>query len=160
MSKHYPITSYDKHLSLKVNGVMWLIFLFLLRAYVIGLMSVVNMQSRTQLIDMVFSSRLSMSLSALSGIPVFLLIYAWTRRSPGAPAFVKWVWEKGAVLVAISAIANAGVAFFPLWLGTARKISILDYGQLFLCAVIVMAVYSSQYIKDCFADFPDDARKS
>jgi len=156
MSKHYSIASYDKHLSLKVNGVMWLMFLFLLRPYVVGLMSVVNRSDKMQLINMVYSDQLSMSLSALSGIPVLLLLYAWARRAPGASSFVKKIWAKGSVLVVFSAVLNSAIVFFPLWLGTVRGISIYGWGQLFISLAVILIVYSSSYIKDCFADFPVD----
>lgn len=156
MSKSYSIASYDKHLSLKVNGVMWLIFAFLLRPYVVGLMSVANRRDSTQLINMVYSDHLSMSLSAFSGIPVLVLIYAWMRRSPGASLFVKKVWANGAVIASSSAILNAAVILSPIWFDAMRKISVYGWGQLLICVVIVFAVYTNQYIKDCFADFPED----
>lgn len=156
MTKHYSIASYDKYLSLRVSGGMWLIFFFLLRPYIIGLMSVVNRNDRMQLIDMIYSSHLSMSLSALAGIPVILLIYGWSRRSPGASPFVQWIWRKGRILLAVSAAFNAVTVFIPLWLGAVNNISVYGWGQLFICVVILLTVYFDRYIRDCFADFPTD----
>ena len=161
MPEHYSIADYDKHLSLKVNGVMWLIILFLLRPYVIGVMSIANRADQMQLINMIYSNHLSMSLSAFAGIPVLLVVYAWARRLPDASSFVRRTWGKGATLLAASAALNAAIVFSPLWLGTARKISVYGWGQLFICVVILFTLFSSKYIKDCFADFPADdvARK-
>ncbi len=156
MSKPYSIASYDKHLSLKVNGVMWLMFAFLLRPYVVGLMSVVNRRDQTQLINMVYSDHISMSLSAFSGIPVLLLVYAWVRRSPGASSLVKKIWGNGVILVAGSAVLNAAIILSPLLFETMRKISVYGWGQLFICVVIIFTVYTNQYVRDCFADFPEN----
>ena len=156
MSKHHSITCYDKYLCLKPSIMMWVIFLFLLRAYVVLILSVVNMRDRTGLIDMVYSDRLAMSLGALAGIPAALLVFSWMKRKPGAPQHVRTIWGKGRALLAISALLNACVIFVPIWMGTVHAIAPGDWIQSAIALLIVIVVYSSSYIRDCFDDFTDD----
>ena len=156
MSKLYPISHYDKNMYLKPNVTTWLIFLFLLRAYVVLILSIVNMRDRTGLIDLVYPDRLTMSLGALAGIPAALLVYAWIKRMPGAPQYVRNIWGKGRAFLAISALLNVCVVFVPLWMGTVHAIAPGDWVQFSIALLIVIVVYSSSYIRDCFNDFPSE----
>ncbi len=154
MSKHHSISSYDKNLCLKPNVAIWLIILFLLRPYVVLTASVVNMTDRTGLINLVYPDRLTMSLGALTGVPAALLAYAWIKRKPDAPPHTRKIWEKGREILAVSALLNACVMFVPAWIGAVRVISPGDWVQFVLALMIVIVVYSSSYIRDCFNDFP------
>ncbi len=156
MSKHYSIARYDKNLCLKPNLTMWLISLFLLQAYIVLILSVVNLKDRTALIDLVYPDRLALSLGALAGIPAALVAYAWVKRNPRATPFVKSVWNNGRALLAGSALLNAVLVFVPLWLGTMHSIPPRVWVQLAIALLIVVVVYTSSYIRDCFADFPVD----
>ena len=156
MSKYHSISRYDKNLCLKPDITIWLIFLFLLRAYVVLILSVVNMRDRTGLIDLVYPDRLVMSLGALAGIPAALLVYAWIKRKSGAPRYVRNIWSKGRAFLAVSALLNACVMFVPFWMGTEHAIAPGDWAQFAIALLIVIVVYSSSYIRDCFDDFPSD----
>ena len=132
------------------------IFLFLMRAYVVLILSVVNMRDRTGLIDMVYSDRLAMSLGALAGIPAALLVFSWMKRKPGASRSVRNIWSQGRALLAASALLNASVIFVPIWTGTVHAVAPGDWMQFAIALLIVIVVYSSSYIRDCFNDFPGD----
>jgi hypothetical protein len=114
------------------------------------------MRDRTGLIDLVYPDRLAMSLGALAGIPAALLVYAWLKRKPGAPRYVRNIWEKGRAFLAVSALLNACAMFVPFWIGTVHAITPGDWAQSAIALLIVIVVYSSSYIRDCFNDFPGD----
>jgi len=154
MSKNYSLSSYDKYLSLKVNGTMWLIILFLLRPFIVTLISVTNRTDKMMLINMIYPDRVALSLGAFAGVPVALLVYAWSKRVPDAPSFVRRVWIRGRELIAITTILNACIVFIPLWTGSVHKLTVFGWGQLAISLLIVVVVYRSEYIKDCFSDWP------
>jgi len=153
--KFHPISSYDKYVSLKVSRTMWLTIIFLLRPYLILFASVTNRKDKMLLINIFYSDRLAMSLAAVAGIPAALLVYAWVKRNPDASSFVRQVWKRGRLLLVISAALSAFVVFVPLWLGTVHKVTEYGWGQFFISLLIVIVVYRSQYIKDCFSDWPE-----
>jgi len=155
MSRYYSIEKYDKYLSLKFSPVMWLIVLFLLRPYIIFFASIANRSDRMMLINLFYSDKLPLSLGAFAGIPAALLVYAWTRRRPGAPDFVKRLWHKGRILLSVSALLNGAIVFVPLWLGVGHRITAYGWGQLAASLLILVVVYRSRYMRDCFADFPE-----
>ena len=156
MSKHHSISSYDKNLCLKPNFDIWLILLFILRPYLVLVLSVVNRKDRFGLIELVYPDRLAMSIGALAGVPAAFLVYAWIKRKPGASRFVRNVWGKGRMLLAVSALLGACGAFVPFWLGTVHAILPGDWLQFAISLLIVVVVYKSIYIRDCFDDFPSD----
>jgi len=156
MAKKYSISQYDKYLCLKMSAGMWLILLFLLRPYIILLLSVVNMKDRTGLINMVYPDKLVMSLGALASVPAALLIYAWLKKRPDAHPFVRKLWENGRILLAVSAIFSAPIVFVPLWMKTTHHISSIDWAQFIISGLVVLVVYRSQHIRDCFNDFPKE----
>lgn len=156
MTNNYPVSCYDKYLFLKVSGTMWLIFLFLLRPIVVMLLSVTNRTDPMRLIDLVYPDRLSLSLGAFAAIPAAILIYAWVKRVPGASAFVRYVWQKGRIVLIVSTVLGIGVIFAPLVLGTAYKITASGWAQLSISMLVIIVVLRTRYIKDCFADFPGE----
>lgn len=159
MSNKYDITSYNYHLSLKVNVMMWCIILFLIRPYVVTLLSVVNFRDSMGLINMVYVDRLSMSLSAFAALPVVLLVYALIKRRPDASDFVKRIWSNGRHLLAVTAMLHATIFSAPLWIDNDVKMNNVIWAQLILSIGVIAVVYSSQYIQDCFDDFPEKSDK-
>ncbi|HFD80773.1 MAG TPA: DUF2919 domain-containing protein [Gammaproteobacteria bacterium] len=154
MSEKYSIEHYDANLSLKMNDNLWLILAFLLRPYFVTVISLVNRTDRTAIINLVYSDKMALWWGLLAGVPAALVFYAWGRRKPGASAFVRKVWARGRELLAVSALANAAVVFVPHWIGAVYHVSTAGWIQLGISIGIVIVLYSSTYIRDCFADFP------
>jgi len=152
--KVYPVSCYGKHLCLIPDFTMWVIFLFLLRPYVVLIMSFANFNDSMQLINLLYADRMMMSLGALAGIPTALIIYAWIKREPDATQFIRNLWGKGRVLLSVSAALNAGLVFAPMWLKAVDKITIHGWWQFAVSVIILLVVFKSEYIKDCFLDFP------
>ena len=159
MTEKYPIESYDKYLCLRMNDTLWLILLFLLRPYLVTIISLVNRADKTGLINMVYSDKLVLWWAFLAGVPAALVIYAWNRRRPEASPFARKVWHRGRELLAVSALGNVAVVFVPLWLGIAHHVNTSGWIQLAISLGIVITLYSSPYIRDCFSDFPEEVDK-
>ncbi len=154
MAENYPLERYDKYLCLRMNETLWLILLFLLRPYLITIMSLVNRTDRTGLINMVYSDKMILWWAFLAGVPAIFVFYAWSRKRPGASSFVRKVWRRGRPLLAVSAIFNVAIVFAPLLMG--HRMSTAGWTQLVISIGIVVTLYSSSYIRDCFSDFPKE----
>jgi len=155
--KVYPISCYGKHLCLVPDFNMWLIFLFLIRPYLVLIISVANRTDRLQLINLLYADRMMMWLGLLAGIPAVLVVYAWMKRQPNATKFVRYIWHRGKLLLAISAIFNIGIVVLPMLLIDAHNFSIHGLWQLVVSALVLGVVLKSDYIRDCFLDFPTDS---
>lgn len=158
MSSKYPFSAYDKkYLCLNMSTGMWLVLAFLLRPYVIMIMSLANRRDRMGLINMFYADRFGMVLGALAAVPALLLIYAWFKRKPDAPDRVRWLWRHGRVLLIASIVLNIVIVFVPVLLGKAAGIGYVGALQLALCAGILLYLLRSQRVEDTFADFPQPA---
>lgn len=158
MSNKYPFSAYDKkYLCLNLSAGMWLVVAFLLRPYVIMIMSLANRRDRMGLIDMVYADRSGMAMGALAAVPVLLLIYAWVKRKPDASDKVRWLWRHGRGLLVAAAGLNIVAVFVPMLLGKASGIGYIGAFQLVLCAAIILYVLGSERVADTFADFPEPA---
>lgn len=157
MSEKYSIESYDKNLCLKINDNLWLILFFLLRPYMVAIISFVNRADRSGFINMIYSDKMALWWGLLAGVPAVFVIYSWTKRKPEASQFVKRIWSRGRELLAVSALFNAAIVFVPLLIGVVHHVSIVGWIQFGISLVIVLVLYTSTYIKHCFADFPQEA---
>jgi peptidoglycan biosynthesis protein MviN/MurJ (putative lipid II flippase) len=131
-----------------------MILLFLLRPYIVLILSMVNMSDHTGLVDYVYPNKLAMSLGALAGIPAALLVYVWIKRKPGAPQAARKIWARGRAFLGASALLNACVQFVPFWIGAVHTMLPGDWLQFAVALLIVVLVNSSSYIRDFFNDFP------
>ncbi len=158
--KVYPVSCYGKHLCLVPDFNMWLIFLFLVRPYVVLVMSFANRNDRMELINLLYTDKVMMSLGAIAGIPAAFVVYAWMKREPNASDFVKNIWHRGRILLAISAVFNAGLAFAPMVIRGVHHFGFHGWWQLIGSLVVLGMVLKSEYIKDCFLDFPQKDEES
>lgn len=154
MQQKYSFDSYDKYLCLKPDATMWMIFMFLLRPYVVLIFSFANRGDRMQLVNLLYADRAMMSLGALAGIPAVLLIYAWAKKSPDASDFVRKLWKNGRQLIIAAALLNAILVFVPLLTDSIKHLSYYGWGQFVISIGIIIWAYKDSYINDCFEDFP------
>ena len=156
MANKYSINNYDKYICLKINGMLWLIILFLLRPYLVTIISLVNRKDKTGLINMIYSDKMILWWGLLASVPVILVIYAWSNKKPDASSFVKMLWHRGRELLAAAAIFNVAVVFIPFWMGVTNRVQTIGWIQLTICLGIVAILYSSSYVRDCFSEFPKE----
>lgn len=157
MPAKYSIESYDANLCLRLNETLWLILLFLLRPFLVTIISLANRTDRTGIINMIYSDKMALWWGLLAGVPAVLVIYAWIKRKPGSSSFARKLWHMGRLLLAVSAVCNVAIVFIPYWMGIVHRVSIAGWIQLAISLGIVVMLYSSSYIRDCFSDYPKEA---
>ncbi len=155
----YPFSAYDRYLCLRMSFGLWLVLLFLARAYAVLMLSLANIRAPLELINMFYHDRTVLAVGAVAALPALVVFYAWTQREPGASARVRWIWHRGPVFLAVSAGLNA-LALLPwLWIGGAG-VNWFFAVQLGGCAYILFFLFGSQRVKDTFADFPENTESA
>ena len=129
--------------------------MFLLRAYLVLILSMVDMNNKSWLINLIFPDPKVIALSAVSFIiPVLFVLLAWQqRRKPGATNLIRFVWKWG---------ENCLFFFFFsfLFLGASvfdnhwHKLGWQIWLQLGGCAAVAIYLTRSKRVKDVFTDFP------
>jgi len=159
-NKNYSFSNYDKHLCLVPDFNMWFIFLFLIRPYVVLVISLANRNDRMGLINLLYTDKLMLSLGALAGIPALLVVYSLIKRDPDASDYIKKIWHKGRLLLGVSAFFNILLVFAPIVLRGGHELGVHAWWQLAGSILVLGLVLKSEYIKDCFLDFPQHSEES
>jgi len=162
MSKIYSFSDYDKYMSLKLDFNMWLIIAYFLRPFIMKISTIqmgrggVKSASVSGLKDLVYPTDFGFFIAFLATIPVVLLMFAYAKRKPGASGLVRKLWHNGRTLLVGAAVLNIIIIFVPFLMDMTHNINMLGWAQLAIAVVIIYYLYTSQRVKDTFADFPAD----
>ncbi len=161
MNTIYPPDAYNKELCLKVSMPMWLVILYLVRPYVILIVSLVDIRSRGELFSMVYGDyELLPIVAALAGLPALAVVYAWTRRSANASARVRRIWSCGRQFLIGSAALNIIGQVIPVIVGISWGIGDLAWVQIAASAAAICYLLVSRRARDTFSDFPGKSENS
>jgi hypothetical protein len=151
----YSPSNYDDEMCLKPPLLLWLTVLFLCRAIMlpmvigIGHVAGVNADAMTQLREFWSADQL---VPAVIAIPV-LCALCW--RSGSAPDFLRGIWARGRVLLALSAAVDIGLPLISqLW---QRQVTDQFVLTLFASGVdiyFLAYILAARRVRDTFADFP------
>ena len=159
MSKKYSFSDYDKNVFLKPGFGFWLVIIYFLRPFILAISSVqmgrgYKNASVSGLKDMVYPDDFGFFIGCLAALPVIPLIIAYMKRKPGASDSIKKLWHNGAKFLTTAAILNIVILFIPSRTESTYHLTMLDWAQLTIAVGIIFFLYSSQRLKDTFADFP------
>ncbi|MEI6895269.1 MAG: DUF2919 family protein [Colwellia sp.] len=90
--KKYSIEDFDKFDCLKLSKRFYLVLLFVLRGYLVWLMSVTNMKDRVATMQWIYPETSLFFLSLISGIIGLFVVIIISFRRPDAPNWVKRLW--------------------------------------------------------------------
>ena len=91
--KHYSIEDFDSFDCLKLSKRFYLILLFVLRGYIIWLISVTNMRDRVGLMEWVYPEIDLFFLSLFSGTLGLFVVLVISLRRPDAPSWIQKSWR-------------------------------------------------------------------
>ena len=161
MSKLYNFSDYDKYLSLKIHAEVWLIIAYFLRPLILKVSTIqMGRGPKTDTVsglkDLVYPHDFGFFLAILATLPVFLVIFAYVKRKPDAPAYIRTLWRNSGNILLLTAGLNILIVFVPSLVGMSYQINLLGWGQLVIALCIVAYLLTSRRAKDTFADFPPD----
>ena len=151
----YSYHAYDEYACLKLGISLWFSLLFLLRAYLVLIVSVVNQRDRMQFIDMIYQDKMWLGVSALAALPAILVLLAWTKRGVKSSKRYRWFWHWGQWLLLLSATVNLTVVSIPL-LRLMADASLLLFVQWVFSVVIFAYIILSPRVKDVFLEYPEN----
>jgi len=161
MSKLYSFSDYDKYMSLKLDFEMWLIITYFLRPFIMKVSTIqmgrgAKSDTVSGLKDLVYPHDFGFFIAFLATIPVLLLVFAYAKRKPGASGLVRKIWHNGRMLLIVTAVLNIIIIFVPFMVDLTHRINVLGWAQLAIAIYIIYYLYTTQRVKDTFADFPKD----
>ena len=165
MSKIYNFNDYDKYFALKIDFELWLIIAYFLRPVILKISTIqmgrgAKSASVSGLKDLVYPHDFGFFLAFLTMIPIVLVIFAYMKRKPDAPDYIRTLWRYSGKLLLLTAALNVVVVFVPFLLDLTYRINLLGWGQLAIAAYIIFYLLTSKRVRDTFADFPVDTEAS
>ncbi|GAA6172931.1 hypothetical protein NBRC116592_26010 [Colwellia sp. KU-HH00111] len=89
----YSVEDFDSYDCLKLSKGFYLVLLFVLRGYLVWLMSVTNMRDRVSIISWIYPETALFYLSLLSGAVGLFVVLIISLRRPKAAAWVQSCWK-------------------------------------------------------------------
>lgn len=115
----YSLKDFDRHQCLKLSWWFYLVMIYLNRAYLVGILSVVNMRDKLQFIQLIYPVPETFYVSLLVSLPSLLFAYVVFFRKPEAAPVIRYLWPKmvwlALVILAIEALLFS--AYSLIWQG-------------------------------------------
>ena len=102
--QNYSVQDFDSYDCLKLSKRFYLVLLFILRGYIVWLMSVTDMRDRVSFISWIYPQTSLFYLSLLSGAIGLFVVLIISLRRPEAPSWVELGWRHCRTILAIALI--------------------------------------------------------
>jgi len=102
--KNYSVEDFDKYNCLKVSISIYLVLLFVLRGYIVWIISVTNMRDRVAIIQFIYPDTTMFLLSLFSGALGLIVVVLLSFRRPNAVSCVQTLWPYCRVIM-VTALA-------------------------------------------------------
>lgn len=121
MSVNYYANLLPKHFDnfdcLKLAPGVYIILLFVLRAYIVWIMSVSNMRDHVGIIQWIYPQTSLFYLNLVSGVIGLFIVLILSLRRPNAQSWIRICWQKCRILliVALAFDLLIGVVGYAIW---------------------------------------------
>ena len=149
----YSVQDFDNYDCLKLSKRFYLTLLFILRGYIVWLMSVTNMRDRVGIIEWIYPQTSLFYLSLISGAVGLFVLLIISLRKPDAPSWVQLCWRycRVIMIVALAFDFSTHAIAYLFW-------DLLSVSWLITQAVITFALiglcYSSERLNLNLKEFP------
>ncbi len=151
----YSISDFDKFDCLKLSKGIYLLLLFVLRGYIIWLISVTNMRDRVSTIQMMFPETSMFYLSLLSGSIGLFMMLIITLRKPGAPNWVKYFWKNCRNIFVVALCFDFVISFIGFFYWQIISLNLL-LSYAVVAIIFIGFLYRSQKVNLNISEFPEE----
>ncbi|WP_083926974.1 DUF2919 family protein [Colwellia piezophila] len=151
--QEYSIEDFDKYDCLKLSKRFYLVLLFILRGYLVWLMSVTNMKDRVATMEWIYPETSLFFLSLISGALGLLVVVMISFRRPKASNWVKIIWPYSRMFLVVALIFDLSINLvgFFYWQLASIPWLICQGGIVF--ALIIMC-FTSKRMQINLSEFP------
>lgn len=151
--QNYSVKDFDKFDCLKLSKVYFFAILFIVRAYVVWIMSVTNFNDSVATIQWLYPETTVFYLHLLSGaLGLFLIIFISLRR-PNSPTWVKSLWPYSRLLLAVTLLFDLLINLIGYFYWQLTSITWL-MGQATIVLLLISLSYRNKRIKINLIEFP------
>lgn len=155
---HYSLKDFNQFDCLKLSKGIYATLAFVLRGYIVWIMSITNMKNQTDTISMVFPDPKMFYLSLASGVIGLFVIVIISLRRPNASSWVKNSWKHIRKFLLFALIVDLAVSCWGY-----VYLSLLSFSwlliQLVITLVLMLFLYFSKKITLNIQEFPEEITK-
>lgn len=149
----YSVQDFDSYDCLKLSKRFYLALLFILRGYIVWLLSVTNMRDRVSIIQWVYPETSLFYLSLLSGaVGLFILLIISLRR-PDAYLWVRLSWQYSRVCIVLALFFDFFIHIIGYFYWQLSSMPWL-ISQGFITTLLIVMCYSSERLSLNLKEFP------
>lgn len=158
MTKHqyagYSVQDFDNFDCLKISKWLYISLIFILRGYVVWLMSVTNMKDRTGIIQWIYPETSLFYLSLGSGACGVFLVLVLSLRRPNASSWVKQCWQHGKVIFTLALLFDFMICLVGFFYWHLLSLTWLITQAIIIGGLIIMLNISKKFAIN-IAEFPE-----
>lgn len=158
MSAKYYANYLPKHFDnfdcLKLAPGIYLILVFILRAYIIWIMSVTNMRDHVSIIQWIYPQTALFVLNLVSGVIGLFIVVILSLRRPNASTWVRSCWQKCKILLIVALVFDLAVAVLGYAIWQLQSISWLVIHSLLVVSAVVYILRSKRF-RINLTEFPE-----
>ncbi len=158
MYQNYSVNDFDSYDCLKLSKGFYFTLAFVLRGYIIWIMSVTNMRDRVDLIQWVYPQQSLFLLSLLSGAVGLFVVLVISLRRPGAALWVEKSWKKSRVLLLVALFFDFAVSLFGYFYWQLLSINWL-MSEAVIIFLLVTFCFKSKKMEINISEFPQEVPK-
>lgn len=151
--QYYSVEDFDSYDCLKLSKHFYLVLIFILRGYIVWLMSVTNMRDRVSILSWIYPETALFYLSLFSGAIGLFVVLIISLRRPDAASWVQLSWQHCRKILTIALLFDLlthALGFFYWQLFSLEWImmqTMISVALLFIC-------YSSERFNINLEEFP------
>lgn len=150
----YSVNDFDKFDCLKLSKGIYFTLLYVLRAYIVWIISVTNMRDRVAIIQWLYPQPDLFYLSLLSGFVGLYLLLIISLRRPDASHWVKKSWRNYRKILLFVLLFDLAVSAIGLLLWQLLSVKLLLIHSA-IAVIIVYFSYNSDIITLNLEEFPE-----
>ena len=151
--QEYSIEDFDKYDCLKLSKRFYLVLLFVLRGYLVWLMSVTNMKDRVSTMQWIYPETSLFFLSLVSGIIGLCVVVIISLRRPNAPNWVKAIWPYCRAMLVMALIFDLSINLIGFFYWQLTSMVWLVYQGL-IVFILIGLCFTSKRMQINLVEFP------
>ncbi len=158
MTKHeyagYSVQDFDKFDCLKISKWVYLSLIFILRGYIVWLMSVTNMKDRVAIIQWIYPETSLFYLSLGSGTFGVFIVLVLSLRRPEAKTWVQKCWQYGKEILTLALLFDLAICLVGFFYWHLLSLTWLITQAIVVLGLIIMLNISKKFAIN-LAEFPE-----
>lgn len=151
---NYSVNDFDRFDCLRLSKIFYLLLTFVLRGYLVWIMSVTNMQDRAAIVQSLYPEPPLFYLSLLSGVFGLFLVLLMSLRKPGAANWVKVCWSYSRTIAVFALVFDLAINAIAYWFWQMQSLHWLFMQFIIVCLLITFC-FTNQRYQINLTEFPE-----